>query len=92
MVIRVLQGQGQNVTWETFHNQKEPKLFGDILICISTGSVEVRNIAAQEIQHYGEKYVHHYVGRSWYAPGRAEMDKNNTESVERRVQDRDRQK
>jgi alpha 1,6-mannosyltransferase len=80
VVIQVLRDQGQNVTWEAFHDQKEPKLFGDVLILPINGFA-----ASQKHSHagdplYGEKYVQHHFGRSWYAPEKAGTDADKAAS------------
>ncbi|EXJ95560.1 hypothetical protein A1O1_00682 [Capronia coronata CBS 617.96] len=80
VVMHVLQEQGQNVTWETLHEQKQPKLFGDVLILPINGFAGSQKHSHAGDPAYGEKYVQHHFGRSWYAPDRAA-----TEEAERKA-------
>ncbi|KEF51114.1 uncharacterized protein A1O9_12837 [Exophiala aquamarina CBS 119918] len=80
VVIQVLQNQGQNVTWETFHDQREPRLFGDVLILPINGFAGSQKHSHAGDPLYGEKYVQHHFGRSWYAPERAGTDADQAAS------------
>jgi mannosyltransferase OCH1-like enzyme len=80
VVLQVLQEQGQNVTWATLHDQKEPKLFGDVLILPINGFAGSQKHSHAGDPAYGEKYVQHHFGRSWYAPERAGGDADKTVS------------
>ena len=82
VVMQVLRDQAQNVTWDTFHEQKEPKLFGDVLILPINGFAGNQKHSHAGDPEYGEKYVQHHFGRSWYAPDRAGTDEHKTKSAE----------
>jgi len=71
VVMEVLRDQGQNVTWETFHEMKEARLFGDVLVLPINGFAGGQKHSHAGDPAYGEKYVQHHFGRSWYAPERA---------------------
>lgn len=66
VVMQVLNDQGHNVTWETFHGQKEPRLFGDVLILPINGFASGQKHSHSGDRAYGEVYVSHHFGRSWY--------------------------
>lgn len=74
VVMQVLREQGQNVTWETFHEQKVPKLYGDVLVLPINGFAGSQKHSHAGDPAYGEKYVQHHFGRSWYAPDRAAQE------------------
>ncbi|EHY58287.1 hypothetical protein HRR83_004854 [Exophiala dermatitidis] len=74
VVMHVLNEQGQNVTWDTFHDQKEPKLYGDVLILPINGFAGSQKHSHAGDPAYGEKYVQHHFGRSWYNPDNAGTD------------------
>lgn len=70
VVLEAIQDQlpDKNVSWSTFHDQKEGKLFGDILILpINAFAANQKHSHAGD-PHYGEKLVQHHFGRSWYRP------------------------
>jgi hypothetical protein len=81
VVMQVLNEQGQNVTWETFHDQREPKLYGDVLILPINGFAANQKHSHAGDPAYGEPYVSHHFGRSWYNPDNAggPGDKDNKE-------------
>lgn len=78
VVLEVLHDQGQNVSWETFHDQRIPKLFGDVLILPINGFAGNQKHSHAGDPSYGERYVQHHFGRSWYAPDRAGVDTGQT--------------
>lgn len=71
VILQVLQDQGQNVTWESFKGQKDSKLFGDVLVLPINGFAGSQKHSHAGDPEYGQKFVAHHFGRSWYAPERA---------------------
>ncbi|KIW49575.1 hypothetical protein PV05_11243 [Exophiala xenobiotica] len=70
-VMQVLNDQGQNVTWATLHDQREPKLYGDVLILPINGFAGHQKHSHAGDPAYGERYIQHHFARTWYAPERS---------------------
>lgn len=66
VVMSVLRDQGQNITWQTFHEQKEPKLYGDVLILPINGFAGSQKHSHAGDPEYGDLLVQHHFGRTWY--------------------------
>ena len=75
VVLEVIQDQlpDQNITWETFHDQREGKLFGDVLILPINAFAGNQKHSHAGNPNYGEKLVQHHFGRSWYQPEKAKI-------------------
>lgn len=73
VVLEVLQDQlpNQNISWATFHDQREGKLFGDVVILPVNGFAGNQKHSHSGDTRYGDKLVQHHFGRSWYHPARA---------------------
>jgi alpha 1,6-mannosyltransferase len=52
--------------WASFHDLREPTLFGDILILPINGFAGNQKHSHSGDPAYGEKLVQHHFGRSWY--------------------------
>lgn len=70
-VMQVLNDQGQNVTWATLHDQREPKLYGDVLVLPINGFAGHQKHSHAGDPAYGLRYVQHHFARTWYAPNKA---------------------
>jgi alpha 1,6-mannosyltransferase len=66
VVIEVIRDQGIDVTWRTFHNLKEPALFGDILVFPVNAFAGNQKHSHSSDPAYGPKFVQHHFGRTWY--------------------------
>lgn len=77
VVLEVIRDQlpEQEISWTTFHNQKEAKLFGDVLILPINGFAGSQKHSHAGDPQYGEKLVQHHFGRSWYQPKKAGLVK-----------------
>lgn len=73
VVFEVIRDQlpDQEISWATFHDQKEAKLYGDVLILPINGFAGGQKHSHSDNPEYGEKLVHHYFSRSWYRPKKA---------------------
>lgn len=77
VVLEVISDQlpNDNITWQTFHGQKEPRLFGDILILPINGFAGAQKHSHAGDPEYGQMLVRHHFGRSWYKPAAAKLAK-----------------
>lgn len=73
VVLQVIQDQlpDQKISWATFHDQKEGRLFGDVLILPINGFAGSQKHSHAGNPLYGELLVQHHFGRSWYQPKKA---------------------
>ncbi|KIW16074.1 hypothetical protein PV08_06125 [Exophiala spinifera] len=70
-VMQALNDQGQNVTWATLHDQREPRLYGDVLVLPINGFAGHQRHSHAGNPAYGERYIQHHFARTWYAPDKA---------------------
>lgn len=70
VVLEIIQDQNprQNISWETFHDQREGRLFGDVLILPINAFAGNQKHSHAGDPLYGERLVQHHFGRSWYKP------------------------
>lgn len=66
VVMQTLRDQGHDVSWETFHNMTEAKVFGDVLILPINGFAGAQKHSHAGNPAYGTRLVTHHFGRSWY--------------------------
>jgi len=67
VVIEVLREQlGEDLSLEDFSGQKEPKLFGDVLVLPVRGFASGQKHSHSNDPEYGEVFVKHHFGKSWY--------------------------
>ncbi|RDW65213.1 hypothetical protein BP5796_09905 [Coleophoma crateriformis] len=68
VVMEVLRNQvGENLQLEDFHGQKEPKVFGDILVLPVRGFASGQRHSHSKDSEYGTILVKHHFGKSWYS-------------------------
>ncbi|KAK5086351.1 hypothetical protein LTR05_003519 [Lithohypha guttulata] len=70
VVLEVIQDQlpDQKISWATFHDQKQGRLFGDVLILPINGFAGGQKHSHAGDPLYGPKLVQYHFGRSWYQP------------------------
>nr|KAK5432364.1 hypothetical protein LTR18_011121 [Exophiala xenobiotica] len=66
VIMEVLRDQGISVTWDMFHNLKRPSLQGDVLVMPINAFAGNQGHSHSGEPEYGDKFVEHYFGRSWY--------------------------
>lgn len=73
VVLEVLRDQlpDQNISWASFHDQRQPELFGDVLILPINGFAGNQKHSHAGHPMYGEILVKHHFGRSWYRESKA---------------------
>ena len=77
VVLEVIRDQlpGQDISWATFHDQKEPKLYGDILVLPINGFAGNQKHSHAGNPDYGQTLVAHHFARSWYQPQQQKSEK-----------------
>lgn len=83
VVLEVIRDQlpNDNITWQMFRGQKEPKLYGDVLILPINGFAGAQKHSHAGDPEYGQMLVRHHFGRSWYKPAAAKLAKGAWEVV-----------
>lgn len=73
-VLEVVRDQvgDPNFQWANFHGLKEATVFGDVLVLPINGFAGNQKHSHSGDLAYGERFVHHHFGRSWY-----QRDKHN---------------
>lgn len=68
VVLEVIQDQlpDQKISWATFHDQKEGRIFGDVLILPINGFGGHQKHSHAGNPLYGDILVRHHFDRSWY--------------------------
>lgn len=79
VVLEVIRDQNpeKNITWATFHGQRDGILFGDVLILPINAFAGNQKHSHAGDPLYGEKLVQHHFGRSWYRPSKSNVGESN---------------
>lgn len=58
--------EGAKLDWHTFHDMREPRLFGDVLVLPINGFAGHQKHSHAGDSVFGRKLVQHHFGRTWY--------------------------